>query len=108
MDATSREPENPLACVHRGRAVYGAPYARRDREGSAARQGGERGATGRGARRDREGSAARQGGERGATGRGARRGREGNPICARWGAGVCVCVRAQVWGRVRAGVQAYV
>jgi len=50
-------------------------------------------ATGRGARRDREGSAARQGGERGAPSNGTGAAR-GNPICARWGAGVCVCAGA--------------
>jgi len=65
--------------------VYGAPYARRDREGSAARQGGERGATGRGARRDREGSAARHL---------MARALRGGILSVRAGVQACVCVRA--------------
>ena len=81
--------------------------ARRDREGSAARQGGERGATGRGARRGREGSAARQGGERGAAGRGILSVRAGVQacvcVCAGAGMGAGACGRAGVCVGVRAG-----
>jgi len=60
------------------------------------RQGGERGATGRGARRDREGSAARHL---------MARALRGGILSVRAGVQACVCVRAQVWARVRAGVQ---
>ena len=52
-------------------------------------------ATGRGARRDREGSAARHL---------MARALRGGILSVRAGVQACVCVRAQVWARVRAGV----
>ena len=87
MDATSREPENPLTGAYRVRAVYGAPYTRREGFNAARRDHGRTpGATG-------EGSAARHI---------MARARRAGILSVRAGVQACVCV----WAQVRAGVGA--